>query len=397
MRCLRTILLVLFSAAVPAYAAEGTRTDVREQRGTGDLGIVIERTSGSVLVVDTSRRRILSRVEGLGDLSHASAVFSSDARFAYVFGRDGGLTKVDLLTSSIAQRIIQAGNSIGGAISDDGALVAVANYEPGGIKVFDTTTLAEIASIPATWPGGQSKVIGLEDAPGRRFIFSLWDAGETWIADFSSSGAPLVAKFAGVGKQPYDALITGDGRYYVAGLFGEDGLTLLDLWKTPLEPRRILRGYGRGETQLPVYKMPHLESWAVAGDRLVLPAVGRHEVLWVDIRSFEETGRTVVHGQPVFAVARPDGRHVWVNFAHPNNDVIQVVDSLTGSVIKELKPGPAVVHMEFTPRGHEVWVSVRDSNVVQVYDARTFEKKADIPAISPSGIFFSARAHKTGL
>jgi protein NirF len=397
MRCLRTILLVLFSAAVPAYAAEGTRTDVREQRGTGDLGIVIERTSGSVLVVDTSRRRILSRVEGLGDLSHASAVFSSDARFAYVFGRDGGLTKVDLLTSSIAQRIIQAGNSIGGAISDDGALVAVANYEPGGIKVFDTTTLAEIASIPATWPGGQSKVIGLEDAPGRRFIFSLWDAGETWIADFSSSGAPLVAKFAGVGKQPYDALITGDGRYYVAGLFGEDGLTLLDLWKTPLEPRRILRGYGRGETQLPVYKMPHLESWAVAGDRLVLPAVGRHEVLWVDIRSFEETGRTVVHGQPVFAVARPDGRHVWVNFAHPNNDVIQVVDSLTGSVIKELKPGPAVLHMEFTPRGHEVWVSVRDSNVVQVYDARTFEKKADIPAISPSGIFFSARAHKTGL
>jgi protein NirF len=397
MRRLRTILLVLFSAALPAYAAEGTRTDVREQRGTGDLGIVIERTSGSVLVVDTSRRRILSRVEGLGDLSHASAVFSSDARFAYVFGRDGGLTKVDLLTSSIAQRIIQAGNSIGGAISDDGALVAVANYEPGGIKVFDTTTLAEIASIPATWPGGQSKVIGLEDAPGRRFIFSLWDAGETWIADFSSSGAPLVAKFAGVGKQPYDALITGDGRYYVAGLFGEDGLTLLDLWKTPLEPRRILRGYGRGETQLPVYKMPHLESWAVAGDRLVLPAVGRHEVLWVDIRSFEETGRTVVHGQPVFAVARPDGRHVWVNFAHPNNDVIQVVDSLTGSVIKELKPGPAVLHMEFTPRGHEVWVSVRDSNVVQVYDARTFEKKADIPAISPSGIFFSARAHKTGL
>jgi protein NirF len=397
MRCLRTILLVLFSAALPAYAAEETRTDVREQRGTGDLGIVIERTSGSVLVVDTSRRRILSRVEGLGDLSHASAVFSSDARFAYVFGRDGGLTKVDLLTSSIAQRIIQAGNSIGGAISDDGALVAVANYEPGGIKVFDTTTLAEIASIPATWPGGQSKVIGLEDAPGRRFIFSLWDAGETWIADFSSSGAPLVAKFAGVGKQPYDALITGDGRYYVAALFGEDGLTLLDLWKTPLEPRRILRGYGRGETQLPVYKMPHLESWAVAGDRLVLPAVGRHEVLWVDIRSFEETGRTVVHGQPVFAVARPDGRHVWVNFAHPNNDVIQVVDSLTGSVIKELKPGPAVLHMEFTPRGHEVWVSVRDSNVVQVYDARTFEKKADIPAISPSGIFFSARAHKTGL
>lgn len=397
MKCLRTFLLVLLAAALPAYAGEAPRPAVGEQRGTGDLGIVIERARGSVLIIDTSQRRVISRVEGLGDLSHASAVFSSDARFAYVFGRDGGLTKIDLLTSTIAHRVIQAGNSIGGAISDDGALVAVANYEPGGVKIFDARTLAEVASIPATWSGGQSKVIGLEDAPGRRFVFSLWDAGETWIADLSGSGAPSVTKFADIGKQPYDALITGDGRYYVAGLFGEDGLTILDLWKTPLQPRRILRGYGRGETQLPVYKMPHLETWAVAGDRLALPAIGRHEVLWVDIRSFEELGRTAVHAQPVFAVARPDGRHVWVNFAHPHNDVIQVVDSLTGSVVKELKPGPAVLHMEFTPRGHEVWVSVRDSNVVQVYDARTFEKRADIPALSPSGIFFSARAHKMGL
>ncbi len=397
MKDFRTLLFVLFTAAISAYAGDVTARDIQEQRGTGDLGIVIERATGTVLIIDTTQRRTISRLEGLGDLSHASAVFSSDARFAYVFGRDGGLTKIDLLTSSITRRIIQAGNSIGGAISDDGRLVAVANYEPGGIKVFDSTTLTEVANIPAIWSGGQSKVIGLEDAPGRRFVFSLWDAGETWITDFSNSGAPSITKFTGIGSQPYDALITGDGRYYVAGLFGEDGLTVLDLWKAPLEPRRILRGYGRGETQLPVYKMPHLESWAVAGDRLALPAVGRHEVLWVDLRSFEELGRTAVHGQPVFAVARPDGRHVWVNFAPPHNDVIQVIDSLTGSIVKELKPGPAVLHMEFTPRGHEVWVSVRDSNVVQVYDARTFERKAEIPALSPSGIFFSARAHRMGL
>ena len=36
------------------------------------------------------------RVEGLGDLSHASVVFSRDGASAYVFGRDGGLTMVDL-------------------------------------------------------------------------------------------------------------------------------------------------------------------------------------------------------------------------------------------------------------------------------------------------------------
>ncbi|MCU0954141.1 MAG: protein nirF [Hyphomicrobium sp.] len=373
------------------------RTEPAAVRGSGDLGIVIERSSGSLLIVDTTQRQIISRVEGMGDLSHASAVFSPDSRYAFVFGRDGGLTKVDLLTSKIAGRVIQAGNSIGGAISDDGTLIAVANYEPGGVKVFDATTLAELAVIPATWTGGQSKVIGLEDAPGRTFVFSLWDAGQTWIADLSNPANPVITKFTDIGKQPYDALITGNGRFYVAGLFGEDGLTMIDLWQDTPKPARILDGYGRGRAPLPVYKMPHLESWAVAGDRLVLPAIGRNELLWADLRGFAEITRTPVYGQPVFAVARPDGRHVWVNFAPPNNDTIQVVDSQTGKIVKELKPGPAVLHMEFTPRGHEVWVSVRDRNVVQVYDTRTFDLKAELPAVNPSGIFFSSRAHQVGL
>lgn len=315
--------LLIIAATLMASVTHAVAADQQPVlRGTGNLGIIVERTTGSLVIFDATERRMISRVEGLGDLSHASAVFSPDERYAFIFGRDGGLTKVDLLTSSIVHRVMQAGNSIGGAISDDGTLVAVANYEPGGIKVFDTATLAEVADIPATWTGGRSKTIGLEDAPGRRFLFSLWDAGETWIADFSKGNTPQITKLTGMGDRPYDALVTSDGRYYVAGLFGEDGLTVVDLWQSPLTPRRILRGYGNGETKLPVYKMPHLESWALAGNRFVLPAIGRHELLWVDARTFEETNRTAVYGQPVFAVAGPDGRNVWVNFAHPLNDTI---------------------------------------------------------------------------
>lgn len=368
-----------------------------EMRGTGDLGVVVERASGSLLIVDQSERAAIGRVEGLGDLSHASVVFSPDERFAYVFGRDGGLTKVDILEQRIAVRVMQAGNSIGGAISDDGTLVAVSNYEPGGVRVFDAATLEMVADIPAEWAGGLSKTIGLVDAPGRRFVFTLWDAGETWIADFSQGNTPEITKITGIGDHPYDALITADGRRYIVGLFGEDGMTALDLWQNPPVPRRILADYGRGEARLPVYKMPHLEGWALAGDRFVLPAVGRHEVLWIDASSLEEVGRTATHGQPVFAVARPDGRQVWVNFAHPLNDTVQVIDTPSGEVVKTLRPGPAVLHMEFTPRGHEVWISVRDAGRIDVYDARSFEKLAEIPADSPSGIFFTARAHRTGL
>jgi len=388
---LAMITLVAFSLASWAQAADTLRA-------TGDLGIIIERATGSVKIIETSGRTELRRVEGLGDLSHASAVYSRDERYAFIFGRDGGLTKLDILTGKIVGRVIQAGNSIGGAISQDGSLVAVSNYKPGGVKVFDSKTLELVANIPAIAEDGtQSKTIGLVDVPGQKFVFSLYDGGETWIADFSESRTPKITKFKNIGELPYDALVTDDGRYYIAGLFGEDGLALLDLWQTEKGITRILDGYGKGEEKLPVYKMPHLEGWAKAGDNIFLPAIGHHEVLIVDQGTWKEVGRIPVHGQPVFVVARPDGRQVWVNFAHPRNDTLQVIDVPSGKIIKTFKPGKAILHMEFTPRGEQVWVSVRDANRVDVYDTRTFERLAEIPAQKPSGIFLAARAHRTGL
>ena len=391
-------LLALFAMSFLLFAAINAKAE-EEPRGTGDLGLVIEREAGRIAIVDTTTREVLGEVDGLGDLSHASAVFDRSGRFSYVFGRDGGLTKVDLLGQKIAKRIVQAGNSIGGAISQDGRLVAVSNYEPGGVKIFDTNLLL-VADIPARYGDDAttlSKVVGLVDAPGQRFVFSLYDAGEIWSADLSDPGTPVLQKYEKIGVQPYDGLITPDGRHYLAGLFGEDGIALLDLWHEDKGPTRILDGYGRGEEPLPVYKMPHLEGWAAAGDFLFLPAVGRHELLVVDRQSFEEKGRIDVHGQPIFAVARPDGRQVWVNFAHPDNDTIQVIDVPSLSIVKSFKPGRAALHMEFTPRGEAVWISVRDEDRVDVYDTQSFERLATLAIDKPSGIFFTARANRIGL
>ncbi|MES9826311.1 MAG: cytochrome D1 domain-containing protein [Candidatus Thiodiazotropha endolucinida] len=388
MRLITIIFLLTFSPLLNAT----------QWRGTGDLGVVVERADGSLQVIETTGNTILGRIEGLGDLSHASAVFSRDERFAYLFGRDGGLTKVDILQRKVAARVVQSGNSIGGAISQDGRLVAVSNYEPGGVRIFDAASLEMVADIPATYGDGkQSKVVGLVDAPGNRFVFSLWDAGEIWMVDMSDQAKPVVRKFMDIGLQPYDALITPDGRYYIAGLYGEDGLALLDMWNLDKGPRRILADYGKGEQKLPVYKMPHLEGWAVAGKRLFIPAVGQHQVLVVDTDSWQEVGRLDVHGQPVFVMARPDGRQVWVNFAFPNNDTLQIIDTQSLELITTLKPGKGVLHMEFEPRGEEVWVSVRDIDRLQVYDTDTFSRRADWPVLKPSGIFLTSRAHQIGL
>jgi len=367
-------------------------------RGTGDLGVVIERATGSVQILDTTHRTSLAKVEGLGDLSHATVSYSRDERYAYVFGRDGGLTKVDLLTQRIDRRIIQGGNSIGGAISPDGKLVAVANYVPGGVKVFDANDLSLVADIPAVGANGKrSKVVGLVDAPGHRFVFSLYDAGEIWVADMHDPKHPVLHKFPGIGKEPYDGMITSDGRFYAAGLFGEDGVALLDLWNLDAGVKRVLVELGRHGKKLPVFKMPHLEGWASTGNYLVLPEVGKHEVIIVDQNTWQETARIPVAGQVVFAIARPDGRQVWLNFALPDNDTVQVLDVPSRKIVATLKPGKAILHLEFTPRGEQVWISARDDNRVDIYDPDTFTRIGSLPAASPSGIFFTYRAHRIGL
>ncbi len=368
------------------------------QRITDNLGIVVERAAGHVVVVDIKRSARLARIGGLGDLSHASVVYSPDQRYAFIFGRDGGLSKIDILNRRVVARIIQAGNSIGGAISKDGRWVAVANYKPGGVRIFSADSLQPVADIPATFDGGRrSRVVGLVDAPGSRFVFTLYDAGEIWVADLHASTKPVIRKFRNIGRQPYDALITPDGRYYIAGLFGEDGLALLDLHNLDAGVKRILGGYGRGQRKLPVYKMPHLEGWAEAGDHLFIPAVGDHAVLVVDRSNWQEVARIPVHGQPVFVMASPDGRQVWVNFAYPRNDTVQVINVATRKIVRELKPGKAVLHMAFESQKKRVWISVRDEDRVDVYDTTSFKRLASLPVDKPSGIFFTSRASEIGL
>ncbi|MCK4841092.1 MAG: protein nirF [Methylococcales bacterium] len=384
--------LAFFMCLITSYSAYA------EYRATGDLGVVIERAKGSVLIINTSQRTKLSQIQALGDLSHASVVFSRDQRYAFIFGRDGGLSKIDLLQDKIDKRIIQAGNSIGGAISQDGRLIAVSNYTPGGIKIFSTETLELVADIPAEYGDHKlSKVVGLVDAPNQHFVFSLFDAGEIWLVDVNNPKKPIITKFKGVGKQPYDALLTPDGRYYIAGLFAEQGLALLDLWNPEIGVKRILSDYGKKDEKLPVYKMPHLEGWAVAGDFMLIPAIGQHQVLVVDKRLWTLVKRIPVAGQPVFVMARPDGRQIWVNFAFPDNQQLQIIDTKDLKVIKSLLPGKAVLHMEFTPRGEEVWVSIRDDNQLVIYNTESFKEIKRLAAEKPSGIFFSSRAHKMGL
>ncbi|MBT7943210.1 MAG: protein nirF, partial [Alphaproteobacteria bacterium] len=109
---MRTPRHLFFALAVTFIVSAGTAVAGNNgYRGTGDLGLVIERATGAIQVFETTQRTRLFNISGLGDLSHASAVFSRDGRYAFIFGRDGGLSKVDMLKGRIVKRVIQGGNS----------------------------------------------------------------------------------------------------------------------------------------------------------------------------------------------------------------------------------------------------------------------------------------------
>ena len=65
-------LLVLFFVTLLLGCASTAPT---APRATGDLALIIERASGHVTLASTTSRQPYARIGGLGDLSHASAVY----------------------------------------------------------------------------------------------------------------------------------------------------------------------------------------------------------------------------------------------------------------------------------------------------------------------------------
>src|SRR3990170_7795868 len=193
---MKSLLLAFFILAV---AFSHAAAEPKNTYGTAALMVVVERERGSVAVFDSIRHELLGRVEGLGNLRHATMVFSRDARYAFVIARDGVVSKVDLINMAVEARAKAGENSIGIAISRDNKYIMVCNYEPGGVTILDSDTLKTVKEIPAV------------------------------IKEFADG--TIRSRTVGPRDTPYDQLITPDGRYYLVGLLNSDWMGLLDTWK----------------------------------------------------------------------------------------------------------------------------------------------------------------------
>lgn len=408
-KLLLALLLPLIIVSV-AFAADGP---ARKVWGTAALMVIVEREKGNVVVVDSVNHELLGRVEGLGNLRHGSMVFSRDGRYAYVIGRDGNLSKVDLIELKLSATARTGENAIGVAISRDNKYIMVCNYQPGSVVILDSNTLEKVKEIPAEVenPDGTktlSRTVGPLDTPDNLMVFGLMEGNSVWVVDMKHKDFPVIRKFKDVGDTPYDQLITPDGRYYVVGLLNSDWMGELDLWKLD-EMKRIdvkerkagLKKYGGDWKKVPVYHIPHLESWGISGNLAFLPAFGEKRVIVYDMRDWSVVKSIPIAGTGLFVVARPGGKEVWVDNVgapgSPEERLIQVIDVETLEVKKTLDAGKGAMDPQFTPKGEAVYISIREENKVAVYDSDTLKLLKEIPVDKPSGIFSTDRTSKFGL
>lgn len=373
--------------------------------GIGGRVFVVERSAARLAVIDYREMRLIKKIPISGDMSHASMVFDPELSYGYLALRSGTLSRIDLNGLHEAGHLQTSKNSIGLAISQDGRTVAVSEYKPGGVTLVDVKSFAVSQSFPATVASVDqttpdlSRVTGLVDAPGNRFICALMDGNEVWtLAPDTQSGQlqyTIERKTRTKVGRPFDALITPEGRYYITGHMDSHQASLMDLWN-PKAPPRTLDLTAGGKRVTPP-KMPHMEAWAAAGDRIFVPAVGERRLAVFSSQDFKLLESIELIGFPVYAVVRPDLREIWITFSGDRDGAIQVIDTQTGKTLEIIEAGRRLYHLVFTPRGDRALVSSNQTNEFIIYDANDRRKLGAIPLDSPSGIFGVWRAFQTGL
>lgn len=381
--------------------------------GIGSRVYVVERDSNQLAVYDFLTRELLpGRVGGLGDMHHATMTFSPNLRYGFVASRNGVLNRVDLTTMQPAGALQTSENSIDLAISQDGRYIAVAEYIPGGVSIIDQERFEVVERIPANYEGVRgptdSRVTGMVDTLGNRFVCSLIEGKEVWIIDASGQHAedepasfPIERRIALAPESgmPYDAMITPDGRYYVVAHLGEPNVSVIDLAQDEPSARLIslLDPAQKYDVDTPV-KLPHMASWAVAGERIFVPLVGESRLAVLDRHSFAFSDSVPLRGHPVYAVRSPSEREIWVSFSGEDDDAyVQVVDTESLAVVDTIEIGARIYHMDFTPRGAYVLVSANKANKLVLVNAGTHQIEDEQTLNSPSGIFGVWRAFRPGL
>jgi YVTN family beta-propeller protein len=125
-----------------------------------------------------------------------------------------------------------------------------------------------------------------------------------------------------------------------------------------------------------VGRSPHEAFFTPDGRELWVTVRGENYVSVIDPALMKETRRVEMADGPGMTVFGPDGRYGFVCSSF--NPELAVVDVASHQIIKRLtQASPFCPNIAVTPENDEVWITLKDSGRVQVFNAKPpFEQKA---------------------
>jgi dihydro-heme d1 dehydrogenase len=368
-----------------------------------NLFVVVESGDHHVTILDGDRFEPITRFPSRFAL-HGGPKFSPDGRFVYFVSRDGWISKYDLWGLQLVAEVRSGINSRNLAISDDGRVLAVANYLPHTLVLLDAEDLRPLEVIDAKDMRGKasSRVSAVYQAPPRQsFIVAFKDVPELWQVFYGehpratglvhSYEQGLVEAVANPESfpirrielsGPLDDFFFGPDYRYLVGSARDGGKAVV-----------VQLDVGREIAELPLPGLPHLGSgigWEYQGHRVMAtPDLKKAAVSIIDMQDWRIIKRIETLGPGFFMRSHETTPYAWVDvFFGPDKDAVHVIDKRTLEIVKTLRPAPGktAAHVEFTRDGRFALVSIwaMDGAIV-VYDAATLEEVKRIPMVKPSG------------
>jgi YVTN family beta-propeller protein len=116
-------------------------------------------------------------------------------------------------------------------------------------------------------------------------------------------------------------------------------------------------------------RSPHEVFFTPDGKEIWVTVRGQDYVAVLDGETYEEKGRIMVPGGPGMQIFSPDGKYGYVcSSFNPETVVVSVADhKIVGNVAQE---SPFCPNIAATPDGQQVWMTLKDTGRVMVFDAR---------------------------
>lgn len=332
---------------------------------------VVERESESLAVIHKGLTK--SHMTDMHNMNHGIVKF--DGKDGYLISRDGYVVHFDPVTEKKLEEYKTSKSAIGFVIGKN--YVAVANYDDKSVDIL-TRDLKPIDKIKTG-----SKNVGIK-IYNDYLVFAQMDSDKVTVLKDENGGKELpkfkIFKEFNVGQMPFDAMI--QDHVYIVGFFLTKAFGVIDLDKMEYAQIEVT-----AKDNKPVLKVPHFGFWSLSKEKTFIPAVGDNKVMVYD-KAFKFIKNIEMQGLPVFTAISPDEKYLAVTFSGKDFPTIQIVDTQTLKIIQTFTFSGKVLHVRWSNVDDYLYVSVNDSNQVNVINTKEWFLEREIFQVkAPSGIF----------